>query len=298
VLADSYGNAVHLGERECSLQRRHQKLLEECPSPLVDLDLRRRMGEAALNVVRAARYENAGTVEFLVDERKNFYFLEMNTRLQVEHPVTELVTGLDIVREQLRIACGEPLGLGQEELRMRGWSIECRIYAEDPDNSFLPSPGRIRNLVEPHGPGVRVDSGVYDGCEIPVHYDPLISKVVAWGADREQAAARMRRAIREYRIQGLKTNLEFFADLLEDREWVEGRLSTGFVDSFLARRKGAEAPQPLLSDALAMAAAIAHQDAVRGGVVGRDRETESAWKVTGRLGLLHNAPRGRFWRRG
>jgi acetyl-CoA carboxylase biotin carboxylase subunit len=298
VLADRYGNAVHLGERECSLQRRHQKLLEECPSSFVDPDLRRRMGEAALNVVRAARYENAGTVEFLVDEQKKFYFLEMNTRLQVEHPVTELVTGLDIVREQLRIACGEPLGLRQEELRMQGWAIECRIYAEDPENSFLPSPGRIRNLVEPQGPGVRVDSGVYDGWEIPVHYDPLIAKVIAWGADREQAAAKMRRAVREYRIQGLKTNLRFFADLLEDREWVEGRLSTGFVDSFLARCKAVEAPQRPLSDALALAAAIAHGDSVRGEAVGRDRETESSWKMAGRLELLHNAPRGGYWRRG
>ena len=298
VLADRHGNAVHLGERECSLQRRHQKLIEECPSPFLDSDLRRRMGEAALNVVRAASYENAGTVEFLVDEHRNFYFLEMNTRLQVEHPVTELVTGLDLVCEQFRIASGEPLGLRQEGLRMQGWAIECRIYAEDPDHGFLPSPGRIRNLVEPQGPGVRVDSGAYDGCEIPVHYDPLIAKVATWGESREQATARMRRAIQEYRIQGLKTNLRFFEEVLSDREWMEGRLSTGFVDAFLTRRRATEAPQPPLSDALATAAALACQDSAHGGAVGAVPEAGGAWKVAGRLDLLRNAPRGRYWKRG
>jgi len=298
VLADRYGNAVHLGERECSLQRRYQKLLEECPSPFLDPGLRRRMGEAALNVVRAARYENAGTVEFLVDENRNFYFLEMNARLQVEHPVTELVTGLDLVREQLRIASGEPLEVRQEELRMQGWAIECRIYAEDPDNGFLPSPGRVRNLVEPQGPWIRVDSVAYEGCEIPVHYDPLIAKVVAWGADRGQAAARMKRAIQEYRIQGLRTNLRFLEALLCDQEWVEGRLSTGFVDAFLARRKMTEAPQPPLSDALATAAALAYRFSAHGGAVDALPVAGSGWKVAGRLDLLRHAPRGRFWKRG
>jgi acetyl-CoA carboxylase biotin carboxylase subunit len=298
VLADRYGNAVHLGERECSLQRRYQKLLEESPSPLLDPDLRRRMGEAALDVARAAGYESAGTVEFLVDEGRNFYFLEMNTRLQVEHPVTELVTGLDLVREQLRIAAGEPLGMRQEDVRMRGWAIECRVCAEDPENDFLPSPGRIRNLVEPQGPGVRVDSGAYEGCEIPVHYDPLIAKVVTWGPDRGQAAARMRRAIQEYRIQGLKTNLRLFGDLLCDQEWMEGRLSTGFIDRFLARRQAAEIPKPPLSDALATAAALAHRFSAHADKADVTRESGNAWKVAGRLDLLRNAPVRRSWRRG
>ncbi len=298
VLADRYGNAVHLGERECSLQRRYQKLLEESPSPLLDKDLRRRMGEAALDVARAARYESAGTVEFLVDEDRNFYFLEMNTRLQVEHPVTELVTGLDLVREQLRIASGEPLGVKQEDVRMHGWAIECRICAEDPENNFLPSPGRIRNLAEPQGPGVRVDSGAYEGCEIPVHYDPLISKIVTWGSDRGQAAARMKRAIQEYRIQGLKTNLRLFGDLLRDQEWIGGRLSTEFVDEFLARRRAAEVPKPPLSGALATVAALAYRYSAQENKADAAPEGGNAWKAAGRLDLLHNAPRGRSWRRG
>ncbi len=298
VLADRYGNAVHLGERECSIQRRYQKLLEECPSPFLDPDLRRRMGEAALNVVRAARYENAGTVEFLVDGNRNFYFLEMNTRLQVEHAVTELVTGLDLVREQLRIASGERLEVSQEQMRMQGWAIECRVCAEDPENGFMPSPGRIRNLVEPQGPGVRVDSGVYDGYEIPIHYDPLISKLITWGADRSHAAARMKRAIQEYRIQGVKTNLGFLEGLLSDQEWMEGRLSTGFVDEFLSRHKPARVPRPPLIDALATAAALAYRFSAHGGVVDAATEAGSAWKVSGRGALLHNNPQGRFWRRG
>ena len=298
VLADRFGNAVHLGERECSLQRRYQKLLEESPSPLLDPDLRRRMGETALRVARAARYESAGTVEFLVDEDRNFYFLEMNTRLQVEHPVTELVTGLDLVREQLRIASGEPLEMRQEDVRVQGWAIECRICAEDPENDFLPSPGRILNLAEPSGPGVRVDSGAFEGCEIPVHYDPLIAKVVTWGRDRGQAAARMKRAIQEYRIQGLKTNIRLFGELLCDQEWLGGRLSTAFIDEFLARRNATEAPQPPLGDALATAAALAYRFSAHGGSVDVVPEAGNAWRLAGRLDLLRNAPPGRSWKRG
>ena len=262
VLADGHGNAVYLGERECSLQRRHQKVLEECPSPLSDEDLRRRMGEAALNVVRAAGYVNAGTVEFLMDDEQHFYFLEMNTRLQVEHPVTEMVTGIDIVQEQFRIAAGQPLSTSQEEVRLRGWAIECRIYAEDPERNFLPSPGVIRKLVEPQGPGVRVDSGVYQGWDVPVHYDPLIAKLVTHGSDRMQAIARMKRAIGEYGIHGIRTNLNFFGRVLCDPEFVAGRLSTSFIDEFLKRRGAAPALSQVDSEAYAVAAALAYADSL------------------------------------
>lgn len=257
VLADGHGNAVYLGERECSLQRRHQKVLEECPSPLLDDDLRRRMGEAAVAVVSATGYVNAGTVEFLMDDARQFYFLEMNTRLQVEHPVTEEVTGLDLVREQFRIAAGELLRFRQEDVRMRGWAMESRIYAEDPERNFFPSPGTIRRLVEPQGPGVRVDSGVYCGWEVPIHYDPLIAKLVTHGSDREQAISRMRRAIAEYEIDGIKTNLSFFSALLCDPEFVAARLSTGFIEEFLARREAAPALSPEEAHAYATAAALA-----------------------------------------
>src|SRR6185369_3987308 len=178
-------------ERECSIQRRHQKVIEECPSPLNDPDLRKRMGEAAVNVARAAKYSNAGTIEFLVDADRNFYFLEMNTRLQVEHPVTEIATGIDLVKEQIRIADGEALGYGQEQIQLRGHAVECRIYAEDPDTNFLPAPGEVKTLREPSGPGIRVDSGIYEGWEVPIYYDPMIAKLVAYGRDRAEAIARL-----------------------------------------------------------------------------------------------------------
>src|SRR5277367_2468213 len=186
VLADEHGNTVYLGERECSLQRRHQKVLEEAPSPIVDADMRRRMGEVAVRVARAANYTNAGTVEFLVDQEKSFYFLEMNTRLQVEHPVTELITGLDLVHLQIRIAAGERLPFNQDEVRLRGHAIECRIYAEDPDDNYFPSPGKITLLQEPSGPGIRRDSGMYEGWTVPLDYDPLLAKLIGYGTDREQ----------------------------------------------------------------------------------------------------------------
>jgi len=280
VLADHEGRAIYLGERECSIQRRHQKVVEECPSPLVDEPLRRKMGEAALKVVRAAKYVNAGTVEFLMDENRNFYFLEMNTRLQVEHPVTEMVTGLDLVIEQIRIAAGERLRIEQSQVQMRGWALECRIYAEDPDHGFMPSPGRIKALNEPQGPGIRVDSGVYEGCEIPIHYDPLMAKLVAAGADREEAIARMKRALREYRLQGIKSNLGFFLALLSDGEFAAGRLSTKFIEEFMQREQGAAAPE--CPDAAAVAAALAYRE--REGIlpVGRLDGSASAWRVQGR----------------
>src|SRR5215469_15036750 len=218
VLGDRYGNLVHLGERECSLQRRHQKVIEEAPSPLVALHprLREQMGEAAVRAARSVGYYNAGTVEFLVDEQRRFYFLEMNTRLQVEHPVTELVTGLDLVRLQLEIAAGERLSIRQEDVGWRGSAIECRVYAEDPYNNFFPSPGKITRLTRPSGPGIRLDGCVYDGWTVPIDYDPLLAKLAVWAATRDDAIARMLRALREYDVGGIKTNIGFFRSILDD----------------------------------------------------------------------------------
>ena len=235
VLADEHGNTVYLGERECSLQRRHQKVLEEAPSPIVDSDMRRRMGETAVRVAQAANYTNAGTVEFLVDQAKNFYFLEMNTRLQVEHPVTELITGLDLVHLQIRIAAGEKLPFKQEDVRVRGHAIECRIYAEDPDNNYFPSPGKISLLLEPSGPGIRVDSGMYEGWSVPIDYDPLLAKMIGYGTDREQAIARLTRALSEYFVGGIKTNISLFRRILGDADFRAAKLDTGFLDRMLQR---------------------------------------------------------------
>jgi acetyl-CoA carboxylase biotin carboxylase subunit len=234
VLADAHGRVVHLFERECSIQRRHQKLVEESPSPFVTPELRARMGERAVSLARRAGYVNAGTLEFLVDERREPYFLEMNTRLQVEHPVTEMVTGLDLVQLQIRIAQGEPLPFTQDDVAQRGHAVECRVYAEDPDQGFLPSPGRIVGLRTPAGPGIRDDSGVYEGAEVPVHYDALISKLVAWGADREQALGRLERALAEYTVLGIRTTLPFFRRLLRDAEFRAGTFDTGFAERLLA----------------------------------------------------------------
>jgi acetyl-CoA carboxylase biotin carboxylase subunit len=234
VLADERGNCVYLGERECSLQRRHQKVVEEAPSPVVDAEMRRRMGEVAVRVAQAAGYSNAGTVEFLVDANRNFYFLEMNTRLQVEHPVTELVTGLDLVHLQIRIAAGEPLPFSQDQLVMRGHAIECRIYAEDPDNNFFPSPGRISKLSVASGPGIREDSGIYEGWQVPMEYDPLLSKLIAYAPTREQAVARLQRALEEYHIAGIKSNLSLFRRILADPAFRDGQFSTAYLDGLLA----------------------------------------------------------------
>ena len=238
LLGDRHGHIIHLGERECSLQRRHQKIIEECPSPLVAAhpEMRRAMGEAAVRIAHAAGYYGAGTIEFLVDAERNFYFLEMNTRLQVEHPVTELVTGLDLVRLQMEIAAGEPLRITQDAVDWRGAAVECRIYAEDPDNHFFPSPGRIAHLDRPLGPGIRLDSGVYPGWTVPLDYDPLLAKLAVWSGSREQAVARMIRALDEYQVVGIKTNLGFFRQLMEDAQFRKGDLDTALVDEFLARR--------------------------------------------------------------
>src|SRR5256714_7983557 len=242
IFADTHGNFVHLGERECSIQRRHQKVVEECPSPIDDPSLRERMGAAAIRVARAASYVGAGTVEFLVsDVTRDFYFLEMNTRLQVEHPVTELVTGFDLVREQIRVAAGLPLSFTQTEVRWTGHAVECRVYAEDPEQDFMPSPGRITALRVPAGPGVRDDGGVYEGAEVPIHYDPLISKLATWGRTRAEAIERMRRALSEYAVGGIKTTLPFFREVMRDPEFIAGRLDTGFIARFNERRRAADA---------------------------------------------------------
>jgi acetyl-CoA carboxylase biotin carboxylase subunit len=230
VLADEHGSTVYLGERECSLQRRHQKVLEEAPSPLVDPEMRRRMGEVALRVAKVAGYSNAGTIEFLVDQNKNFYFLEMNTRLQVEHPVTEMITGLDLVELQIRIAAGEKLPLGQQDVVLRGHAMECRIYAEDPDNNYFPSPGKIEMLLEPAGPGIRLDSGVYEGCTVPIDYDPLLAKLIGYGTDRPQAISRLTRALQEFVVLGIQTNVGLFRRILADADFRSGQIDTGFFE--------------------------------------------------------------------
>jgi acetyl-CoA carboxylase, biotin carboxylase subunit len=240
ILADEHGNTVYLGERECSLQRRHQKVLEEAPSPIVDPDMRRRMGEVAVRVAQAAGYTNAGTVEFLVDQQKDFYFLEMNTRLQVEHPVTELITGLDLVHLQIRIAAGEKLPFQQHDISIRGHAMECRIYAEDPDNNYFPSPGKITLLLAPSGPGIRRDSGMYEGWNVPLDYDPLLGKLIGYGTDRDQVIARLRRALNEYFVGGIKTNISLFRRILSDPEFHAARLDTGFLDRMLERRENQE----------------------------------------------------------
>jgi acetyl-CoA carboxylase biotin carboxylase subunit len=236
ILADEHGNTVYLGERECSLQRRHQKVVEEAPSPIVDPDMRRRMGEVAVRVAQAAGYTNAGTVEFLVDQQKNFYFLEMNTRLQVEHPVTELITGLDLVHLQIRIASGERLPFSQEEVKLRGHAIECRIYAEDPDNNYFPSPGKITLLLLPSGPGIRRDSGMYEGWTVPMDYDPLLAKLIGYGTDRDQAIGRLTRALNEYFVGGIKTNISLFRRILSNSDFRAAKIDTGFLDRLLKER--------------------------------------------------------------
>jgi len=278
ILADRYGNVIHLGERECSLQRRHQKVIEECPSPLMTAKLREVMGAAAVRIANACGYENAGTVEFLVDAERNFYFLEMNTRLQVEHPVTECVTGTDLVKEQFRIAAGEKLGLRQEDVAWRGAALECRIYAEDPANHFFPSPGRITLLRTPSGPGVRDDTGIYEGWTVPVFYDPLLSKLVTWGRDRAEAIARMRRALREYQVAGIKTNLSFFQSILSHEQFLAGELSTGFIDKHYSPEASAQCAK--LQD-VAAAAATLHAS-LEGKSMGPRKTADGAWKQAGR----------------
>lgn len=237
ILADSHGNVIHLGERDCSLQRRHQKLLEEAPSPVLTPELREKMGNAAVNAAAAIDYVGAGTVEFLLDATGNFYFMEMNTRIQVEHPVTEMVTGLDLIAEQIRIAQGEKLSFSQEDIHLRGHAIECRINAEDPEHNFRPSPGRISAYLPPGGPGVRLDSHVYTDYEIPPYYDSLIGKLIVWGPNREAAIIRMKRALREFAITGIPTTIGFHQKILETPEFEQSEVYTSFVEQWMKQEK-------------------------------------------------------------
>jgi acetyl-CoA carboxylase biotin carboxylase subunit len=255
LMADRFGNAVHLGERECSMQRRHQKIFEETPSPVVSEADRAFLGETAVRVAKMAGYDSAGTAEFLRDRDGKFYFLEMNTRIQVEHPITEMTTGVDLVKEQIRIALGEPLSLRQEEIRSRGHAMECRIYAEDPLANFAPSPGCILHLQRPDGPGIRVDSGVEAGSVVPLDYDPLLAKLVVWGETREEARARTLRALDEYRLDGIATTIPFFKVLLEKPEFRAGDYDTTFVDTLLQTFRPAETEDRRLL-AVAMAAKL------------------------------------------
>jgi acetyl-CoA carboxylase biotin carboxylase subunit len=279
VLADHHGNAVHLFERECSIQRRHQKVVEESPSSFVTPELRARMGAMAVALVRHASYRNAGTLEFLVDQDRNPYFLEMNTRLQVEHPVTEMVTGVDLVALQLRVAQGERLPFAQEDLAQRGWAIECRVIAEDPEQNFLPSPGRIQALRAPGGPGVRDDSGVYEGWEVPVHYDSLLSKLVAFGDSREQAIARMRRALSEYVVLGVKTTIPFLSAVMEHPDFVSGDIDTGFIERQM--KGGVPADAQRIEVAVLAAAIAAFRDRHAARVTPSAGGASSGWRADG-----------------
>jgi len=292
ILADEHGNAVYLGERECSIQRRHQKVLEEAPSPLVDPDMRHRMGEIAVRVAKAANYTNAGTIEFLSDQEKNFYFLEMNTRLQVEHPVTELITGLDLVHLQIRIAAGEKLPFRQEDIQIRGHAIECRIYAEDPDNNYFPSPGKITLLLAPSGPGIRRDSGMYEGLTVPIDYDPLLAKLIGYGTDRSQAISRLVRALNEYFVGGIKTNISLFRRILSDPGFQAGKLDTGYLDRLLKMKppqvKGEDATVAAIAAGLF---AVLEPEFARGNGngAGHAGEVVSQWRKSARLESLRDS---------
>ena len=262
IFADSHGRVVSLGERECSVQRRHQKVIEEAPSPIVTPDLRKKMGDAAVRLARAGGYVNAGTVEFLVDAHLNFYFLEVNTRLQVEHPVTEQVTGLDLVKLQIAIAAGHRLPFAWESITPRGHAMEVRLYAEDPDNNFFPSPGKILSCHVPSGPGIRLDDSVYEGWTVPNDYDPLLSKLIAWGNSREETIARLRRALEEYVVTGIKTNTGLFRRILAEPDFLRGEIHTKWLDELLGRPGSAASPSCVetsgtaASDAAAIAAAL------------------------------------------
>jgi acetyl-CoA carboxylase biotin carboxylase subunit len=281
VLGDSHGSMVHLFERECSIQRRHQKLIEEAPSPFLDDGLRARMGEAAVSLARSSGYENAGTVEFLVESNRRFYFLEMNARLQVEHPVTELITGLDLVLLQLAVASGSPLPLSQADVSRRGWAMEFRITAEDPFQNFMPTAGTLSVFRPPEGPGIRNDSGVFQGQRVTPYYDPLIAKLIVSAGNRAQCIARARRAIREYRVQGVRTTLPFFERMLSDERFLSGEMDVGFVDRhWMTEMASAPAEsRDLLPAALAAAAAALEKREPRSDSSPEDGEPRSSWKL-------------------
>src|SRR5436190_11552345 len=294
IFADQHGNYVHLGERECSIQRRHQKVIEECPSPINDADLRQRMGEAAIRIAQSVAYVGAGTVEFLYsDASREFYFLEMNTRLQVEHPVTELVTGFDLVREQISVAAGNPLSFTQRDVQWNGHAIECRVYAEDPENNFLPSPGKITFLRVPAGPGVRDDGGVTEGDEVSIYYDPMISKLAAWGRNRAEAIDRMRRALDEYAVGGISTTLPFFRQVIREQEFIDAHLDTGFIGRFNERRAVADGTGNTEDvtrerDLALVAAALAYQRAGGKSQPAQTAAAQSKWRMSGRVSTLNN----------
>ncbi len=289
ILADQHGNVIHLGERDCSLQRRHQKLIEEAPSPFMDEDLRQKIGSVAVKAAKSVDYINAGTIEFLVDKDRNFYFLEMNTRLQVEHPVTEVVTGVDIVAEQIRIARGRQLSYKQEDIFLHGHAIECRINAEDPYNGFLPSTGRITHSLLPTGPGVRIDTGIYPGFEITSFYDPMIAKLIVWGETRGQAILRMRRALEEYRIVGVRTNIPFHQTMMNSHRFMGGQYDTRFVEDRFSMPEPEDEREKHIPDIAAVfATLVAHQENQRSAefVMRNERDT-SNWKWMGRWERMH-----------
>ena len=298
IFADAHGRVVSLGERECSVQRRHQKVVEEAPSPVVTPELRKKMGDAAVRLARAGGYVNAGTVEFLVDQNLNFYFLEVNARLQVEHPVTEQVTGLDLVKLQIAIAAGHRLPFAWETLTPRGHAMEVRLYAEDPDNNFFPSPGKILSRHAPSGPGIRLDEGVYEGWTVPNDYDPLLSKLIAWGNSREETIARLRRALDEYTITGIKTNAGLFQRILSEPDFLRGEIHTTWLDELLRRphpdgsSANDEARANSACDAAVIAAAVWHamQGASQSASSLAANEAPSRWKLEGRREQLDRMP--------
>jgi acetyl-CoA carboxylase, biotin carboxylase subunit len=300
ILADAHGRVVSLGERECSVQRRHQKVIEEAPSLVVTPELRKKMGDAAVRLARAGGYVNAGTVEFLVDAHLNFYFLEVNTRLQVEHPVTEQVTGLDLVKLQIAIAAGHRLPFAWETITPRGHAMEVRLYAEDPDNNFFPSPGKILSLHAPSGPGIRLDEGVYEGWTVPMDYDPLLSKLIAWGNSREETIARLRRALEEYAVTGIKTNAGLFRRILAEPDFLRGEIHTKWLDELLQRPRSEasfprENPKPdRAADAAAIAAALWHanqpEKSSDQSSASQDTSLSSRWKQEGRRQQLDRLP--------
>ncbi len=287
IMGDKKGNIIHLNERECSVQRRYQKLIEESPSVIVDDRMRREMGEVAIKAARVAGYHNAGSVEFLVDKNRDFYFLEMNTRLQVEHAVTEMITGIDIVQEMISVAAGNSLNYSQEDVRINGAAIECRIYAEDPYNDFLPSPGVITFLRTSGGFGIRRDSGIYQGVEVTIFYDPLIAKIISWGRDRDEARIRMYRALKEYTIRGIKTTIPFHQRVMHHPDFVAGNLDINFIDRKLSLNK-APTESPLRDIALISSAIAAHLKKSKVRPISPERVSTGSnmWRMAGRRGYL------------
>jgi acetyl-CoA carboxylase biotin carboxylase subunit len=286
VLADMYGNTIYLGERECSIQRRHQKLVEEAPSPFMDEDLRRRMGEMAVRAAQSVEYLNAGTIECLVDKDKNFYFMEMNTRLQVEHTVTEFVTGVDLVKEQIRIARGRRMGPTQDSIHINGHAIECRVNAEDPYNNFMPSVGQVTVHLAPTGPGVRLDSGIYAGYEVTPYYDSMLAKLIVWGATRPEAIRRLSRAIEEYRLMGIKTNLPFHQKLVDSHHFISGKFDTSFVEHYFKPEVDTSKLSP--EAAAIIATLVAHNQRQQAAqIVGPNERDTSNWKWVGRYERMH-----------